>query len=84
MRSDEKLCFSVKKRGEVWKDYPEGIMNRENDLVHNVEGNALEGPVDCVCRDELVQALNEMKTVKDPGPSDVSLKLIAASSEVVI
>ena len=25
--SDEKLCFSEKERGKVWKDYMERIMN---------------------------------------------------------
>ena len=34
--SDGKLCFSEKKRGEVWKDYMERIMNEENDWDHNV------------------------------------------------
>ena len=29
----------------------ERIMNEENYLDHNVEEDAEEGPVDCVCRD---------------------------------
>ena len=44
-----------------------------------MEGNAVEGPVVCVSREEVLQALNEMKTVKKPVPSEVSLELIAAS-----
>ena len=32
--SDEKLCFSEKERGKVWKDYMERIMNEENDWDH--------------------------------------------------
>ena len=38
-----------------------------------MQGNAVEGPVDCFCRDEVVQALNEMKAL---GQSEVSLELI--------
>ena len=38
-------------------------------------------PVDCVSGDEVVWALNEVKTEKAPGPSDASLELIAASGE---
>ena len=34
------------------------IMNLENDWDENVEGDAVEGPVDCVCRDEVVLVLN--------------------------
>ena len=37
----------------------EGIMNAEDDLDCNVEGDVVEGPVVCVCREEVLQALNE-------------------------
>ena len=56
--SDGKLCFSEKERGKVWKDHIERIMNKENDWDHNVEGDAVEGPVVCVRRLEVSQALN--------------------------
>ena len=52
-----------KERGKVWKDYIEGIMKEENDLDRNVEGDAVEGPVVCVSREEVLQSLNEMKTL---------------------
>ena len=64
--SDGKLCFSEKERGKFWKDYMERIMNEENDWDHNVEGDAVEGPVVCVGIEEVLQALNEMKTGKAP------------------
>ena len=68
--------------GKVWKDYVERIMNEENDWDHYVEGDAVEGPVVCVSREEVLQALNEIKTGKAPGPSQVSIELIAASGGV--
>ena len=68
--SDEKLCFSEKERGKVWKDYVERIMNEENDWDHNVEGDTVEGPEVCVSREEVLQALNKIKTGKAPGPSE--------------
>ena len=40
----------------------EGIMNDESDWDLNVEGDAEEGPIVCVCSEEVLQALNEMKT----------------------
>ena len=52
-------CASVIMRGKVWKDYVERIMDEENDQDHNVEGDAVEGPVICVNRKEVLQALNE-------------------------
>ena len=35
--------------------------NDENGWDHNVEGDAVEGSVVCVSREEVVQVLNEMK-----------------------
>ena len=37
-RSDGKLCFSEKVRGEVWKDYMERITNEEDYWDHDEEG----------------------------------------------
>ena len=56
----------------------EGNMSEENDWDHDVEGDAVEGPVVCVSREEVLQALNERKTGKAPGPSEMSLELFAA------
>ena len=78
MRSDEKLCFREMEAGRVWKDYTERFMNEETDWDHNVDGDTVEGPVASVSREEVLQALNEMKTGKAPGPSDVPLELISA------
>ena len=54
-------------------------MNEENDWDHNVEG-----PVVCVRREEVIQVLNEIKTRKATGPSDISLELIGAREGVEI
>ena len=78
------ICVSVRKRGKVWKDHKERMMNEENDWDHNVEGDAVEGPVVCVSREEVLQALNEIKTGKAPGPSEVSLELIVGRGRVGI
>ena len=59
-------------------------MNEENHWDYNVKGDAVEGPVVCLCREEVLQALNETKTGKAPEPSDLSLELIAASGGVGI
>ena len=81
---DGKQCFGEKERGKVWKDYMERIMNEDNDWEYNVKGDAVESPVVSVSREEMLQALNEMKTGKAPGTSEVSLDLLAASGGVGI
>ena len=40
-------------------------MIEENDWDCNAEEDAIEGPVVCVSREEVLQALIEMKTGKD-------------------
>ena len=80
--SGRKLYFSVHKEIKVWKDHVERIMNEENDWDHNEEGDVVVSPVVCVSREEVLQALNEMKTEETDGPSDVSLELIAVGWKV--
>ena len=46
--------------------------------------DAVQGPIVCVCMEKVPQALNEMKTRKVFGSSEVSLELIAASGGVGI
>ena len=53
------MCFIEKGRGKVRKDYMERIMIKENDWDHNVEGDAVEGPIVCIRREEVLQALNK-------------------------
>ena len=43
-----------------------------------MERDAVEGSVVYVSREEVLQTLNEMKTGYAPGPSKISLELIAA------
>ena len=74
-------CASVRRKEArsgriIW------IVNEENDWDRNVEGDAVEGPVVCVIREEVLQASNKTSTGKATGPTDVSWELIAASGGV--
>ena len=46
--------------------------------------DAVEGPVVSVSRGEVLQVINKMKTGEAPGPSEISLELIADSGGVGI
>ena len=50
-----KLCFSEKESGKALKDYMERIMNEGNDWDRNVEVDAVECPVVCASREEVLQ-----------------------------
>ena len=69
-------CVLVRGKEVVWKDNMDRIMNEENNQDRYVEGDAVEGPVVCVSREEVVQALDKIKTGKALGPSEVLLELI--------
>ena len=62
----------------------ERILDEENDCDHNVEGDSVEGPVVCVSREEVLQALNEMQTGKALARSDVPLEQVVASGVIGI
>ena len=47
--SDAELHFGDIVRGNIQKDYMEGFMKVEKGWDHNVEGDAVEGSVNCVC-----------------------------------
>ena len=61
--NDEGLYVSEKKRCKVWKYYMERIMNEGNDWNHKVE-DAVEGPVVCGSREEVLQVINKIKMEK--------------------
>ena len=82
--SDGRLSFSEKDRGRVWKEHMERIMNEENEWDQRVEANLVEGPVERVSREEVVEAIGEMKAGKAAGPSEVSVEMIKASGAIGI
>ena len=51
-------CVSVKRK-EVKSGRMERIMKEENDLDRNAQGEAVEGPVVCVSREEVLHAINK-------------------------
>ena len=59
----------------------EKIMNEENEWDLMVEIDVVEGPVEKVARNEIVEAMQRIKSGKATGPSEVSVEIIVASGE---
>ena len=72
----------IEDRAKTWKEHMEKIMNEENEWNHMVETNVVEGPVEKVVRNEIVEAIQRMKSRKATGPSEVSVEMIFASGEI--
>ena len=60
----------------------EKTMNEENEWDHMVETDLVEGPVEKVVHNEIVEAIQSMKLGKVTGPSEVSVEMIVASGEI--
>ena len=60
----------------------EKIMNEENKWDCMVETDLVEGPMEKVARNEIVEAIQSMKLGKATGTSEVSVEMIVASGEI--
>ena len=60
----------------------EKIMNEENEWDHMMETEVVEGPAEKVARNEIVEAIQRMKSGKATGPSEVSMEMIVESGEI--
>ena len=63
-------------------EHMEKIMNEENEWDRMVETDLVEGPVEKVVCNEIVEAIQSMKSGKATGTSEVSVEMIVASGEV--
>ena len=79
---DGRLGFIEEDRANIWKKHMERIMNEKNEWDHMVKTDAVEGPVEKVTRNEIVEAIQKMKSGKATGLSEVSVKLIVPSVEI--
>ena len=62
----------------------EKIVNEENKWNHMVETDVVEGPVEKVARNEIVEAMQKMKSGNATGLSEVSVEMIVASGEIEV
>ena len=59
----------------------EKIMNVENEWDLMAKTDMVEGPVEEVTYEKVVEAMNKMKLGKAAGPSDVNMDMIMASEK---
>ena len=78
---DGRLVVSEKDRGKLWKEHMEKIINVENEWDQTVEADMVEGPVEEVTDEEVMEAMIKMKLGKAAGPSEVNMDMIIASGK---
>ena len=80
---DERLGF-IEDRAKIWKEHMEKIMKEENEWDHMVETDVVEGPVEKMARNKIVEAMQRMKSGKATGPSEVSVEMIVANGKISV
>ena len=75
------MDFVKEDRAKIWKERMEKIMNEENKWGHMVETH-VEGPVEKVTRNEIMETMQKMKSGKATEPSEVSMEMIVASGVI--
>ena len=78
---DGRLVVSEKDRGKLCKEHMKKIMNVENEWDQMVEADMVEGPVEGVTDEEVMEAMNKIKLGKAAGPSEVNMDMIIASGK---
>ena len=76
---DGRLVVSEKDCRKLWKEHKEKIMSVENEWDQMVEVDMVEGPVEGVTDEKVMEAMNKMKLGKAAGPSEVNMDIIIAS-----
>ena len=70
---DGRLVVSEKHRGKLWKENIEKIMNVKNEWDQMVKADMVEGPVEGVTDEEVMEATNKMRLGNAAGPSEVTM-----------
>ena len=76
------MGFIEEDRAKIWKEHMEKIMNEENEWDCMKKTDLVQGPVEKVACNEIVEAIQSMKSGKATGPSEVSVKMIVTSGEI--
>ena len=79
---DGRLGFIKEDRAKIWKEHMEKIINEENEWNRMLETDLVEGPVEKVVHNEIVEAIQSMKSGKATRTSEVSVEMIIASGEI--
>ena len=82
--TDGALYLNEKDRAKLWKAHMSKIMNEDNEYGQIAVADTVEGPIEKVMREEIMEAFNYLKIGKAPGPSEVYAEIILASGDVGI
>ena len=59
-----------------WREYFEKLLNEENEWNDELSAEYVEGPADMISKEEIRQAIQDLKVRKAAGPSGVTAEMI--------
>ena len=83
MKGDNgELLVSEEQVSDRWREYFEKLLNEENEWNDDLSAEYVEGPADMISKEEVRQAIQDLKVRKAVGPSGVTAEMIKASCEL--
>ena len=82
MKGDNgELLVSEEQVSDRWREYFEKLLNEEND---ELPAEYVEGPADMISKEEVRQAVQDLKVRKAAGPNGVTGEMIKAAGEQAV
>ena len=73
--------MSEEQVSDRWREYFEKLLNEENEWNDELSAEYVEGPADMISKEEVRQAIQDLKVRKAAGPSGVTAEMIKAAGE---
>ena len=67
-----------------WREYFEKLLNEENEWNDELSAEYVEGPADMISKEEVRQAIQDLKVRKAAGSSGVTGEMIKAAGEQAV
>ena len=78
------LLVSEEQVSGRWGEYFEKLLNEENEWNDELSAEYVEGPADMISKEEVRQAIQDLKVRKAAGPSGVTAEMIKAAGEQAV
>ena len=78
------LLVSEEQVSGRWREHFEKLLNEENEWNDELSAEYVEGPADMISKEEVRQAIQDLKVRKAAGPSGVTAEMIKAAGEQAV
>ena len=78
------LLVSEEQVSGRWREYFEKLLNEENEWNDDLSAEYVEGPADMISKEEVRQAIQDLKVRKAAGPSGVTAEMIKAAGKQAV